>query len=255
MTGDEQLLHAPLAVEQIEHQHFGTNFIRTAVCELRFPTLHEIDNDKPPLRFAHVLRKEYPAHAVASGVNLTAAALARNKTHVFTSRNALWSINLSTQALSLETSRYDSFRDFEARIGQLIEASLSFIDTDFFTRIGIRYVNVLPYERSTVAEWVNPSLVANLAAGLYGDCTEYSQSVRGTTEVGGYLFQHGIGQGKNASTTPGYGLDFDFYAENVEVKSAMSIIAALHKREYEMFMWSLGDRAKAHLKSAEVRHA
>lgn len=254
MTGNP-VARTPLGVERIDHQHFGTNFIRTAVCELRFPTLHEIDNDKPPLRFAHMLRKEYPAHVVASGVNVTPAALARNRAHVFTSRNALWTINLSTQALSLETSRYDSFRDFEARIRQLIEASLSFIDTDFFTRIGIRYVNVLPYERSTIAEWVNPSLVANLAVGLYGDCTEYSQAIRGTTEVGGYLFQHGIGQSNNLSTTPSYGLDFDFYAENIEVKGAMSVIEALHTREYEMFIWSLGDQAKAHLKSAEVGDA
>ncbi len=258
MSGSEQLEPAHLAVPAVEHEQFGTNFIRTAVCELRFPTLHEIDDERPPLRFAQTLRKDYPVHLLASGVNVSPGTVARSKTHIFKSRNSLWTINLSTQALSLETSHYDSFKDFEARISQLIDASLSFIDTDFFTRIGIRYVNVLPYERSSIGEWVNPALVGDLAAGLYGDCTEFSASVRGTTEVGGYLFQHGIGQGDSqgsaAAPGRGYGLDFDFYCENVEVKQAMPVIKALHARQFEMFVWSLGDAAKEKLRSVEVRH-
>ena len=258
MSSSDQPQRAHLAVPSLEHQHFGANFIKTAVCELRFPTLHEIDSDKPPLRFAHALRKDYPAHAVAAAVNVSPAAVARNRSHVFTSRNAFWTVNLSTQALSLETNRYDSFKDFEGRIGQLKEASTSFIDSDFFTRIGIRYINVLPYKRAEIAQWVNPVLVSTLGDGLYGDCSEFAQSIRGSTEVGGFLFQHGIGQstGTNmAQAPPTYGLDFDFYAENVEVKDAMRVVVALHTREYEMFMWSLGERAKAHLKSAKVGHA
>lgn len=258
MSGGELPERAHLAVPAVGHEHFNTNFIRTAVCELRFPTLHEIDDGKPPLRFAHALRKDYPAHVLASGVNVSAGAMAKSKTHVFTSRNALWTINLSTQALSLETSRYNSFEDFEERIAQLIDASLSFIDTDFFTRVGIRYVNVLPYERQNIAEWVNPSLVGDLAAGLYGDCTEFSGSVRGTTEVGGFLLQHGIGQSSNAPNSPtaatgGYGLDFDFYCENVEVGQATVVIQGLHKRQFEMFLWSLGPRALEKLRSAGAR--
>src|SRR5205085_1336055 len=53
---------AHLSVPAVEHQHFDTNFIRTAVCEARFPTLYEIDGPRPPTEFAHALRQEYPVH-------------------------------------------------------------------------------------------------------------------------------------------------------------------------------------------------
>jgi uncharacterized protein (TIGR04255 family) len=243
---------AHLSVDQVEHQHFATNFIRTAVCELRFPTLYELDADKPPAEFAHALRKEYPTHGLAPRVNVSPAALARSNAHVFTSRKGQWTINLTSHTLSLETSRYGSFEDFQARIAQLVSACRSFIDSDFFTRVGIRYINVVPYDRATIAEWINPSPVGNLASGVYGDATEHAQAVRGTTEAGGFLFQHGIGPPD--STRPGYGLDYDFYAENVELKDAMAVVRSLHKREFEMFMWSLGERAKLFLRSAEAGH-
>ena len=243
---------AHLAVPAVDHQTFETNFIRTAVCELRFPTLYEIDTHRPPADFARALRHEYPVHALGQRLVMNPGGMDKTNAHVFTSRNVRWTINLTMSTLSIETSRYESFVDFEERISFLIDACQSFIDSDFFTRVGIRYINSLPYKREELGEWINPVLVSALASGVYGDPTESGQAIRGTTEVGGFFFQHGIGlEGEKR----GYGLDYDFYAENIEVKDAKNVVAALHKREYEMFIWCLGERARAHLATAKVGHA
>ena len=241
-----------LSVDAVAHQHFATNFIRTAVCEVRFPTLFELEDERPPAAFARALRKEYPTYGTGQRVNVSAAAVAKTNTHVFKSRNGIWTVNLTSHTLSLETSRYDSFVDFEARICLLIEACSTFIDSDFFTRLGLRYVNALPYDRAKIAEWINPSLADTLASGVYGEVSEFAQAIRGSTEVGGYYFQHGIGADGTERT---YGLDFDFYAENVQVMDATSVVKSLHKRQFEMFMWTLGEKAKMHLLSAKASHA
>jgi uncharacterized protein (TIGR04255 family) len=243
---------AYLSVEAVEHKQFATNFIRTAVFELRFPTLYELESPKPPAEFAHALRKEYPVHAIGQRVNMSAGAVATSNAHMFTSRNSRWTVSLTTSTLSLETARYESFVDFDQRIEFLINSCKSFIDSDFFTRVGLRYQNALPYNRASIAEWVNPVLVSGLAGGVFGDATEYAQAIRGATECGGFYFQHGMA---NEAGKVGYGIDLDFYAENVEVKDSMEVVRALHKREYEMFMWALGEKAKHQLNTAKAGHA
>jgi uncharacterized protein (TIGR04255 family) len=238
-----------LAVPAVEHRLFSRNFIKQAVCELRFPTLHEIDSPKPPLEFAHAIRKEYPTHEVRDNLKVTRAGnspVLKTTTHLFHSKKARWSVSLRPSSLTIETSNYDSFESFGERIRFVIQACRSFIDSEFFTRIGMRYINSLPYERSSVASWINPDLVAVLSSGMFGDPSELGQQVRGTTDDGGYYFQNGLGDedGKRV-----YILDFDFFAEDVEVKGAMDAIGRLHTRQYDMFMWCLGDEAKRHLES------
>jgi uncharacterized protein (TIGR04255 family) len=242
LTSNSTVPQKPLAVPAVERKHFARNFLKTAVCELRFPTLLELDSPRPPLEFARALRHEYPTQEVVSSLNL--GTTAKQAAHVFKSKKGLWAVTLRTSSLALETSRYDSFDEFESRIGMLVEACQSFIDSDFFTRIGVRYVNAFPYDREAIAEWINPELVGSLHKGAFGDAIEFSQQVRGTTEVGGFLMQHGIVQdGKE----PSYGLDLDFYAEDVDVKSAMQVVRELHKRQFDLFMWAVAGEAKRRL--------
>lgn len=232
----------PLAVPSVERRQFARNFIKTAVCELRFPTLLELDSPRPPLEFAKALRREYPTHDVVSSVNLGTSA--KQSAHTFKSKRGQWSVTLRTASLSLETHSYESFDDFEARIGALVDACQSFIDSDFFTRIGVRYVNAFPYDRATITDWINPDLAGTLHSGIFGDASEFAQQVRGETSVGGFLLQHGIVQD---SKEPSYGLDLDFYAEDVEVSAAKQVVRALHEREFDLFMWAISSEAKRRL--------
>ena len=52
---DENILKLP-NINKIKYQ---SNFIRLAVCELRFPTLLELET-KEPAKFQAAIRKEYP---------------------------------------------------------------------------------------------------------------------------------------------------------------------------------------------------
>jgi uncharacterized protein (TIGR04255 family) len=234
----------PLNVPPAGAAHFSKNFIRLAVCELRFPTLFELEAERPPLGFAKAVRKEYPLYNPLKNVNLN--PLAQSNVHSFRSKKGRWTVTLRAAALSLETSNYDTFSEFEERLGFVLKAAEGTIDSDFFTRVGLRYINAMPFAPSEVKQWVNPALVSPLGEGTFGDVEEHWQRVRGPTTVGGYFFQHGLDTNPQAGRRE-YVLDFDFYREDVTIPETLSIVRQLHDQEYAMFAWSLGDKAKEHL--------
>jgi uncharacterized protein (TIGR04255 family) len=237
----------PLSVPAASPAHYSKNFIRLAVCELRFPTLFELEGERPPVALSKAIRKEYPTHELLKNVNLNPGGVVQANAHAFRSRKARWTVTVRAAALSLETTEYDTFPEFEKRLSFVIAAATSTIDSDFFTRVGLRYVNVLPVnDPREVGAWVNPALVAALGDGILGDVEEHWLRVRGPTSLGGYLFQHGL----NTSPQVGgceYILDFDFYREDVGVSEAVGVVRRLHELEFAMFDWSLGPKAKEYL--------
>jgi len=238
-----------LNVPQAQPAHYARNFIRNAVCELRFPTIFEIEDQRPPNGFWRALRKDFPMHAVLSGVQVGPASVAKANAHQFTSKRSRWSVVLKPSSITLETARYDSFKEFEAQLQTVLQAAKQTIDSDFFTRVGLRYINTLPCTAKDADGWINPSLVGPLVEGVYGDVEVHYQQVRGLTDCGGYTFQHGIGVDAGQNVGKGYLLDFDFYSEEVAVEDALPVVRRLHQHEFSLFSWTLGDRARDYLTS------
>lgn len=237
-----------LNVPVVAPAHYSQNLIRNAVCELRFPTIFEIEDSRPPKAFWHALRRDFPNHSFINGVQVGPASLEKASRHQFTSRNSRWTVVLKSSSISLETSQYDAFKEFQAQLKTVLAAANSTIDSDFFTRVGLRYINALPVGPREVDGWVNPLLVTPMVQGIYGEVDHYFQQVRGATRYGGYLFQHGL------TVSPGYNegkmhyvLDYDFYSEEVMVGVAMETVCRLHELEFSLFHWSLGDRALQYL--------
>lgn len=235
-----------LALPPAKPARFKRNFIRQAVCELRFPTLFELEAARPPLNFSQALRKEYPTYEPLSDLNLSGASVAQAHAHLFKSKRSHWAVTLRASAITLETSHYTSFDEFEDRLTFILKAAEKIIDSDFFTRVGLRYINGVPFNNEDIRKWINPVLVEVLGSGIYGDVQEHSQRVSGTTLLGGYMFQHGLRIEKQ-TMQPEYVLDFDFFREDVTVAETIEVVRNLHEQEFSMFSWALGEQAKAHL--------
>jgi len=243
----------PLNLPAVARAHYARNFIRTAVCELRFPTLFELESDKPPLSFAKAVRKDFPIYELFRGLNVGPASVASSAGHNFRSKDAKWTVQLRAFTLSLETANYNSFDDLKDRLSLVLRAALEVIETDFFTRVGLRYVNALPVGEDKIEQWVNPTLVAPLSSGVFGDLSEYWQVMRGTTpSADGFYLQHGTPA--NASA-PGreYVLDIDLYREDVPAKDAIGAVTKLHEREFELFSWAIGEKARQHLGPSDLK--
>jgi uncharacterized protein (TIGR04255 family) len=233
---------APLSVPEAEPVTFQRNVVRIAVCELRFPTLLRAES-KIPESFHQALRKEYPWLEPPKRVRADANAGVTETVHVLRSRNKKWRVTFRPSAIGVETDAYSSFEEFEARLTNVLESATKVIDSDYFTRVGLRYLNEIPFENQELQGWVNDALIAPFNMGIYGTVAKYWQEVRGYAKSGYYVFRHGLREEQDESK-PSYTLDFDLYRENVDVGDALACARALHRESFAFFAWSIGPKTR-----------
>ena len=140
---------------------------------------------------------------------------------------------------------------------RIIAASKEERDSDFFVRVGLRYIDFLPVDQDNLEGWVNKDLVIPLLDGTYGSIKEFWQTVRGETTSGGYTLRHGLRD--TAPPQPGaqhgqmkYVLDMDFYKEDVEEADVGDLLRSLHDEAFSLFAWAIGEKAREHMGWKEI---
>jgi len=247
MTGEagKEQKASPLNVPAQPRITYRRNLIRLATCEIRFPTILSLEA-VPPEDFQRAIRKVYPHFERGANVDVQPGGIERETRYFFRSRQRDWTVMLRSHSISLETRAYPRFRVFKQRLLELLGTARGFIDSDFFTRVGLRYVNVLPTTGEDVLGWLNRDLVAPLANGVYGDVEGFFQQVAGVARVGKYSFRHGFAQTEGSGKRE-YVLDFDFYQEDVEAAQVGDLIEAFNRECFALFSWSIGDKAREFL--------
>lgn len=240
----------PLSVPREEPREFPRNFIRTAVCELRFPTILELE-EKPPVAIQGKLRKAYPGYERLTDVpvGVPANSMHVQVQHQLRSLNGKWVVTIRPYAIALETTSYGRFADFEKRVHEVVAAAAPSLDADFFTRVGLRYINLLPVEPGTIGEWLRPELAGALPTGALGDVEHAFQEVRGRTRSGKYSLRHGLAQ-EDRGRRP-YALDLDFSRENVRAEDLTGALQELRVESFSFFWWCIGKRAVAFLEGKD----
>ncbi len=240
MTEERRVLTLP-AVDRVDYER---NFVKTAVCELRFPTLLELES-RPPEVLQKALRKEYPLYERAQALTgITVGGGAQTQVqHQLKSKDKKWTVLFRSSSVALESTAYKGFDDFMPRLAWVLKAVRPLIDADFFTRIGLRYINALPFNPVDFDGWVNPVLAGTLVSGPFGEVSAFWQQAQGPAERGWFSFRHGLPEAEGAKRE--YILDFDFYDENIDVADTEKAINALHNESYRFFSWAVGPKTIA----------
>ena len=242
----------PLNLPEVHEVEFERNFIKTTVCELRFPTLLEFET-KPPVQLQKELRKDYPYYEPGQSVSVGPGVVDRETRYLFKSRKKDWAVSFKASAIALETTHYTNFAEFSQRLETLFAKSRSLLDTDFFTRVGLRYIDEIPIEDGELAGWVRDDLVTPLTQGIYGTVEHILQEVRGFTAIGRYTFRHGM-VGSAQVRDKVYSLDFDLYEENVPFDSVLSMVSQFNQQSFRFFSWAIGPKARTRLGKATAKH-
>lgn len=241
-----------LRLPDVPRVRYARNFIKIAVCEVRFPIVLELES-KPPVKLQRALRKDYPNYELQNEFNLgPSGASAERHVYMLKSKKKDWTVQVKSDSLSLETSRYVDFNDFLSRFLTLMEASAELTDTDFYMRVGLRYINEIPLKDCSPSGWVNPKLYAVSADGILGVIDHEMHEFTGTTEFGKYLFRHGrAANGANGTNgTVNYLLDYDYWAENIEVALVSEFLKKANETNFQFFSWCLGEEGRAWLGEA-----
>ena len=231
---------------------YKLNFLKQAVCELRFPTLMELGDSRPPAAMVAALRKEYPHLELANQVTIgVGAATGSSNAHIFRSSKLNWTVSLNQSSLSIETTAYPGYPQMRERILRVVDAAAKIIDSDFFTRIGLRYINVIDVDEDPTDGWVNADLAQPILSRQFKGIHEYAGRLQLLAEDGGCLLQHGIRLKQPArdgkALPPEYLIDIDSFRSEVALSDTAAALDVMHSQAFDIFDWSLGSKARDYL--------
>jgi uncharacterized protein (TIGR04255 family) len=160
-----------LSLPQAERVRFERNTIRQVFCELRFPTLPDLENDLPR-DFLKSIGKEYPVyeHGMGLKIGITDKGMEQipQGTHRLHSRKRDRTAWVRSSSFGVETRDYLDFETFHTQIITVMDGLTPHLDTDFFTRVGLRYLNVFPTDPNDITDWVNEALLGPFATDVLG---------------------------------------------------------------------------------------
>lgn len=241
---EKRLTQVPAArPPDCQDEVFPGNALSQVVCELRFPIVIDLV-DGLPREFQKEVRSHFPHYNRSWVLEFEPGAVdaTREPRYEFLSRDKDWKVSLKPTAISLETSNYTSFNDFEKRLVAVVTAAASRLPLLFFTRIGLRYINSFPLlsESNSPDYWVNANLLAPLQLAELSGANRFWQEISGIHEAGGsYFLRHGFGVIDNL----GYILDIDVSMEGVETDAAVSQVKHFKAIAKRIFLDSVSENA------------
>lgn len=147
---------------RVDRVYFKLNPLEKVICQIRFPPLLRIDSEIPSLFQEHI-RSKYPQYSkkieyrteiplnlgqISTELNQEATktwpgiSSQANANHEFLSENGEWSVNLTRTFIAVSTSKYTRWEKFRERFQEIFHVLNELYVPPFFTRVGLRYVDV-----------------------------------------------------------------------------------------------------------------
>jgi len=229
---------------------YGRAPLAEVICQVRYPSLLRIEAE-PPAAFQEAVRARFPYYEVArkglpdqlpAEILKLLSGTAGKSDHVFSSDDRQTTITLGIDGLSLTTRAYTQWEDFRADLVLALEALVANYKPAFYTRVGLRYQNVIVRSEIGLQDVPWSKL---LQASIAGELTlprweeqiqEFHNTIRCNLPDGGaFLLQHGYGK-RVGSTEDGYIIDFDFYNDaRTEVNDGLTAADTLNQHSGSAF--------------------
>src|SRR5216684_5262493 len=145
----------PSPLPESERVIYAHNPLELVICQLRFPAILKISSG-PPADFQESLRKYYPLFReippidIATGFPSELVSLIGNllpnqgsKTYEFSTQDNNLQVTLTQESLALTCKNYVRWEDFRESVLSALGPLLRIYEPSFFTRIGLRYRDVI----------------------------------------------------------------------------------------------------------------
>ncbi len=244
---------------------YEKNPLESVICQLRFPQILRIDA-QPPVDFQERLRSEYPILNVRApsdasislppaiekllSPQIQGAHAGDKRIYDFSSADETWQISLAGNFIALTATEYRRWEDFRTRLLVALEALESIYRPSFYTRIGLRYRDVI--RRSMLdlkdvpwAELLQPQVAAELTS------LDVARSAKGARrqiainlddEQGQVLVRHGLITPKGGEEIC-YLIDADFFNDQkAEAEHARRRLDYFNRQGGRFFRWCITER-------------
>ncbi len=246
--------HRPRAV-------YGRNPLVEVVCQLRFPRLLLLDREVPS-EFQSTIGKEFPIVDSREEVKLSlsegaisSTPMSRRQIYDFSTSDKNFTVSLCSDFLAVKTNNYNRWEDFHSVLKRALHALTSSYDILYFTRIGLRYVNIIDKSMIGLGDAKWSDLLRTPALGLLadddiplGDVGEQSSTTLIRLNEGKVTVRTGLNF-PNPEGPPRFVVDSDFFFEDqVEgVEHAIDILGSYNRAAGNAFRWLITDRLHEHL--------
>ncbi|HSW41044.1 MAG TPA: TIGR04255 family protein [Patescibacteria group bacterium] len=251
---------------------YSHNPLVEVISQVRFPPILRIEAD-PPADFQDAVRASFPvltesaAGSTAFGLppefagqvpaevlqQLAAFRLGvqpSTRTYTFKSDDDRWSMTLGRDALSLTAARYERWEEFRDRLLIGLRAMIDLYRPAFFSRVGLRYQDVICRSELGLADVPWSDLLASHIAGelaaepIVDDVFVAARQLGARLpDVGGQLLlRHGLTL-KESTNEVCFLIDADFYtAERTEVADVERALDGFHGQAGRLFRWCIQPR-------------
>lgn len=243
---------------------YKKNPLEQVICQLRFPTILRIDSELP-VKFQERVRQEYPIlrekneisvrvpPELAQLVQQAPIDLFRSSKQAFdfVSADEQWVVGLTSGFLALTCHKYERWETFREHFLTPFQALIEDYSPTFFSRIGLRYQNVirrsdLGLEGSKWADLLKPYIAGELASPEHDITTSISEIVSQVVinlpdNLGQVRIQHGLVRDESGEIC--YLIDSDFFTqERMETGNALVRLDIFNLKNRHLFRWCITDR-------------
>ncbi len=122
------------------------------IFQLRFPAILLINSEQPS-KFQEKIREEYPHYNekieyineminISDEIQIPSQNTVGIKNYSFLSSDKTFKINLTSTFISFSTKKYTRWEEFYNKVKKLVEIFESIYKPNFYTRIGLRYIDI-----------------------------------------------------------------------------------------------------------------
>ena len=243
---------------------YRSNPLHRVICQLRFPPILRIDNENPA-DFQERIRYKFPGFKVlnddtndplpqslSEGLPPEMRDLLSAKSNPrfqFLTRGEAWVVTLAKDFVALETSKYTRWEEFRELMQIALETLNEVYRPAYFTRIGLRYRNVIDRRRLGLGdtEWcilIKDFVLGHLALNETLDSVieQQSKSLLKLNESGD-LVRMEYGQVTDKEGDPDnrlFLLDHDFYINTeMEEENVIGRLTTYNCLNGRLFHWCI----------------
>lgn len=171
--------------ERLPRIQFARNPLKVVIVQMRFPSELALAEPASHTRIQNALRERYPLAQLIEQVNIQfaigpqppvpAVQQARPAGVRFTTEDGAQAVTIGPDAVSLQSTAYHDWPEFEGCFEELLEVVLSEVRPQRIDRLGLRFIDELSHpEARTLADWsrlLDPSLLGAAATERFADLT------------------------------------------------------------------------------------
>jgi len=240
---------------------YEKNPLVEVILQIRMPRNLEIERQLP-VEFQKAVRANFPiletrTEQISFGAIPTPEELGRRDTNTlydFVSKDRNWKLTLGSQFFALATNKYTRWEEFRELSEKAIGWVVEYYNPPLFTRIGLRYKDVISRKRLGLDGVLWRDLLSPAINGVLGSVEQFDgeaqdismchSTARFIIEGDNVTLNHGLVQNNETGET-GYMIDADFSTQaemEPEISSALGVLNGFNSRAGRIFRWTITER-------------